>query len=157
MAQKPDPRLLQTETYPFILNIDTQFGDMDAYAHLNNLAIAGFYESARARMQLHITGRQDFFKPDSPDKILLIEARLQYLAEGRYPEPVEVRTGIGHIGNSSYRLHQALFQQNRCIGLCEAVMIYTLHGKPTTIPHDIRQQLESQRIVGFESNPVVSG
>lgn len=36
-------------------------------------------------------------------------------------------------------------------------MIYTLHGKPTTIPHDIRQQLESQCIVGFESNPVVSG
>jgi acyl-CoA thioester hydrolase len=156
MANKPNPRLLQAETYPFTLNIDTQFGDMDAYAHLNNLAIAGFYESARARMQLHISGRDDFFKADSVDKMLLIEARLKYLAEGHYPEPVEVRTGIGHIGNSSYRLHQALFQQDRCIGLCEAVMIYTLHGKPTTIPQDLRQKLEAQRIVDFESNPIVS-
>lgn len=156
MAQKSDPRLLQAKTYPFTLNIDTQFGDMDAYAHLNNLAIAGFYESARARMQLHMSERNDFFNADSPDKILLIEVRIQYLGEGHYPEPVKIRTGIGHIGNSSYRLHQALFQQDRCIGLCEAVMVYTLYGKPITIPHDGRQQLESQRIVGFKSNPMVS-
>jgi acyl-CoA thioester hydrolase len=154
MAKKPDPSLLLAETYPFTLSIDTQFGDMDAYAHLNNLAIAGFYESARARIQLHITGRKDFFNPDSADKMLLIEARLQYLAEGHYPEPVEIHTGIGHIGNSSYRLHQALFQKAKCIGLCEAVMIYTLDGKPCSIPSDMRKMLESQRIANFESNPI---
>jgi len=154
MAKKPDPRLLQAETYPFVLNIDTQFGDMDAYAHLNNLAIARFYESARARIQLDITGRKDFFKPDAAEKMLLIEARLQYLAEGHYPEPVEIRTGIGHIGNSAYHLYQALFQHSHCIGLCETVMIYTLHGKPTTIPSDMRQKLELQRIADFTNKCV---
>ncbi len=149
MAHKPDPELLKLSTYPYRLSIDTQFSDMDAYAHLNNLAIARFYESARARLLLQVTGRDDFYQPSTPDKMLLVEARLQYLAEGQFPAPVDVATGIGHIGNRAYHIHQALFQNGHCIGLCEVVMVYAIDGKATPIPTAILKQLESQRLANF--------
>tara|TARA_R110001583_G_scaffold62666_6_gene184057 strand:+ start:1388 stop:1879 length:492 start_codon:yes stop_codon:yes gene_type:complete len=152
MANKPDPQLLEATNYPYILRLDTQFSDMDAYAHLNNLAIARFYESARARLILQITGRDDFYKPETPDKILLIETRLRYLAEGQYPAPVDVATGIGHIGNSSLQMHQALFQDGICIGLCDVVMVYALDGKPCHIPTALREQFKQQRLAHFSEN-----
>jgi acyl-CoA thioester hydrolase len=147
MANKPDPQRLIAANYPNILRFDTQFSDMDVYGHLNNLAIARFYESARARLILQITGRDDFYRPETPEKIVLIETRLRYLAEGQYPAPVDIASGIGHMGNSSLHMHQALFQGGICIGLCDVVMVYAVDGKPCRPPTALREQFEQRRLV----------
>jgi acyl-CoA thioester hydrolase len=146
LARAIEPHRLLLQTYPFPLSFDTQFTDMDVAAHINNLSIARFYESARARFQLKAFERKDFFRRDAPYTMVLAEANLRYLAECNFPDPVEVGTGISRIGNSSYVFHQALFQHGICASLCEAAMVLTIHGKPSPIPADVRERMNSMLI-----------
>jgi acyl-CoA thioester hydrolase len=143
LSKPIDPARLELTTYPVRIAIETQFRDMDIAAHLNNVAIAGYYESARARSNLAMFGN-DFFRRSSPYLMVLAETNLRFLAEGNYPEPTCTGSGIGRIGNSSFVMQQALFQQGACIGLCDCVMVLTAAGKPTRIPEDVRHAMQSQ-------------
>jgi len=136
-----DPNRLQPAGYPFRLDIETQFTDMDVGAHLNNIAIARFYESARVRSNLDLFGR-NFLRRGAPFLIVLAEANIRYLAEGNFPDPVQVGCGIHRIGNSSFVMQQGLFQNGACIGLCDCVMVLTSDGKPTRIPAGVRTAMQ---------------
>jgi acyl-CoA thioester hydrolase len=125
-----DPARLSVATYPYRLEIATQFTDLDIVGHLNNVAIARFYESARVRTNMRVFG-ENFVRPDNP---------LQF------PEPVTVGNGIGHVGNSSFRMQQALFQHGACIGISDAVMVVTVGGKPSPIPAGQRAAMQALRM-----------
>jgi len=128
-----DPARRLAASYPYHLEIATQFTDMDIVRHLNNIAIARFYESARVRTNLIVFG-DDFLTREDATQMLLAEVHIRYLAEGHFPDPVMVGNGISHVGNSSFRMHQALFQHGACIGLCDAVMVVVQDGRPAPIP-----------------------
>ena len=66
---------------------------------------------------------------------------LRYLAEGFYPGEMRVGGGVSRIGNSSYEIAQALFQDGRCIGLCDTVLGYTHEGRSAPLPDPLRQSL----------------
>jgi acyl-CoA thioester hydrolase len=142
MSRHIDPARLERTSYPFHLDIETQFTDMDVAAHLNNIAIARFYESARVRSNIAMFGR-DFFRRGAPCLMVLAEANIRYLAEGNFPDPVQVGCGISRIGNSSFKMLQGLFQNGTCIGLCDCVMVLTADGKPTPIPAGVRAAMQA--------------
>jgi acyl-CoA thioester hydrolase len=142
MSRHIDPARLERTSYPFHLDIETQFTDMDVAAHLNNIAIARFYESARVRSNIAMFGR-DFFRRGAPCLMVLAEANIRYLAEGNFPDPVQVGCGISRIGNSSFRMLQGLFQNGTCIGLCDCVMVLTADAKPTPIPAGVRAAMQA--------------
>jgi acyl-CoA thioester hydrolase len=141
LSKSHDPSRLELGHYPFRLSIDTQFSDMDVVAHLNNIAIARYYESARVRGNFAVFGG-DFFRRSAPFQMMLAQANISYLAEGNFPEPVQVGYGISRIGNSSFVTHQGLFQNGVCIGLCESVMVVTVNGKPSPIPPEARAAMQ---------------
>ena len=141
MSKSHDPSRLELDHYPFRSSIDTQFADMDVVAHLNNIAIARYYESARVLGNIVLFGR-DYFRRSAPFQMVLAQANISYLAEGNFPEPVQVGYGIGRIGNSSFVTHQGLFQNGACIGLCESVMVLTVNGKPSPVPPQIREAMQ---------------
>ena len=141
LSKSHDPSRLELGHYPFRLSIDTQFSDMDVVAHLNNIAIARYYESARVRGNFAVFGG-DFFRRSAPFQMVLAQANISYLAEGNFPEPVQVGYGISRIGNSSFVTHQGLFQNGVCIGLCESVMVVTVNGKPSPIPPEARAAMQ---------------
>lgn len=141
MSRSHHPFRLELGRYPFNVTIDTQFADMDVVAHLNNVAIARYYESARVRSHFALFGR-DYYRGAAPFQMVLAQANLSYLAEGNFPDPVQVGCGIGRIGNSSFLMQQGLFQEGGCIGLCESVMVLTSNGKPTPIPPEVRTLMQ---------------
>lgn len=141
MSKSHDPFRLELDNYPFRVTIDTQFADMDVVGHLNNIAIARYYESARVRGNFTLFGR-DFFRRSDSFQMVLAQANISYLAEGNFPEPVQVGYGISRIGNSSFVTHQGLFQGGACIGLCESVMVMTVNGKPSPIPPEARAAMQ---------------
>ena len=49
-AARPDPARLRLASYPVVDRIAARYGDMDANAHLNNLALEALHENARASM-----------------------------------------------------------------------------------------------------------
>jgi|TARA_R110002050_G_scaffold187509_1_gene321893 acyl-CoA thioester hydrolase len=134
---------LNLASYPLQLAMTTRYSDMDSYAHLNNGAIGRLYEDGRAKLHLEIHQDENFFRPDAIEKALIIDCHIQYLAEGHFPDGVITATGIGRIGKTSYQIDQALFQNQKCIGLCESIMVRTAEGKPSEIQGELRQRLEA--------------
>lgn len=140
MKETPAPHRLLLSSYPLCVNLETRYMDIDSYAHLNNGAIGRFYENSRAHMHMQVFQSNTFHRADSREKTLLVETRLRYFAEGFYPGQVSIGSGIGEIGNSSYQIHQALFQNDQCLGLCEATMVYVVDGVPSAISGELRQR-----------------
>jgi acyl-CoA thioester hydrolase len=142
-----DAARLQAAGYPFHVSIDTQFTDLDVAAHLNNIAIARFYESARARFNIAAFGR-DTFRRDAPFVLVLAETKLRFLAEGSYPDPVQVGCGIQRIGVSSFTVHQGLFQNDACIGVSDCVLVVMAAGRPLAIPTEGRANMQRWLVPG---------
>ena len=74
-------------------------------------------------------------------RTVVAQVTLRYLAEGHYPLETRVGGGVSRIGNSSYEIAQGLFQEGRCIGLCDTVVVYTREGRSAPLPDLLRQSL----------------
>jgi acyl-CoA thioester hydrolase len=56
--------------------------------------------------------------------VLITHIAIDYLAEGNYPGEVEAGVGVEALGNRSYRLALALFQDGRAMALASCVMVH---------------------------------
>ena len=141
MIKDIDDARLRLDYYPVQLPLETQFADMDALAHLNNVAIARFYENARVRFHMATFSGEGYSKP-AEGMDVLVQANLRYLREGYFPDPVIVGTTVAHLGNSSYILHQGLFQNEQCLGICDSVFVYIKAGQSQPLPEEMRSRLQ---------------
>ena len=101
--------------------MELRFGDLDPLRHLNNVAVARLYEEARVRF-LDESGVRERLEPKH--RFVIAELTIQYLAEGFYPDPVVVGTGVLRVGGQSFTLAHALFQNGRCIGTSDGVLVH---------------------------------
>lgn len=139
MASK-DPQRLALAAYPVSREITTRVSDMDGYGHLNAIRLGQFYEDARAAFY------GVAFKGLDRARMLVAQITIRYLDEGFWPGALIVGTGISKIGNTSFEMAQGLFQEGRCLGLCETVLVNTGAGKPAPLPADIRACIERMRL-----------
>jgi acyl-CoA thioester hydrolase len=140
-----DLQRLAATTYPAHVDLPTRFGDMDANFHLNNVAIAQLFEEARVQFN---TGSARLLGGARP-RIMVAHVGIDYLAEGQYPGLASIHLGIGHIGNSSFRMAMAAFQQDRCFALCDSVLVVrSPEGGPAQLPPQLRERLEAHRLLG---------
>lgn len=140
---KPAPERLRLATYAFTTAIEPRFGDMDSLHHLNNVALAGIYEEARLRFTRTFRHTPEGENGQRP---VLAEITIRYLAEGLYPGTIEAGIGTLHIGRTSYVVGQALFQEGRCIGTADTVVVWTSAGRPHPLPDHFRVALNAARI-----------
>src|SRR5690606_1406029 len=108
--------------------------------HINNVAIARYYENQRARFHLYMFG-EDFYEKKTGYSGVIVESTIRYLAECNFPAPVELGLAITHIGNTSYAFAQGLFQNGACIGVCDTAAVMLHDGKPAPIPSAVRERL----------------
>jgi acyl-CoA thioester hydrolase len=138
-----DPARLIAANYPFSASVETRFQDLDPLGHINNVAMAALFEQGRVRfnrgmLREHAGGRVPGVR------WLVARVDINYLAEGFFPEPVLVASGIGRIGNASWTILSAAFQDDKCIGLCDATLVYTNADGPVTMPEGLRAMLTDQ-------------
>ena len=53
---RPEQFRLSRATYPYFRRVIARFSDMDVEGHLNNVALASFYEDARVSFLREIAG-----------------------------------------------------------------------------------------------------
>ncbi len=109
--------------------------------HLNNVAFAALFESARVKFNYSLgeMNRTSGFRG------VVARCEINYLAEGSYPEDVTIATGIGHIGNRSWDILAAMFQSGKPIASCDTVIVMTSSpGEP--IPQAFQAKLETLRV-----------
>ncbi|MBC7751622.1 MAG: acyl-CoA thioesterase [Candidatus Saccharibacteria bacterium] len=125
----------------FSLSITPRFYETDAFGHINNTVIAGWFEAGRAPIF-------QIFTPDMDIKNLtLILARIEvdFVAQTHYGHDVVVKTGIEKVGNSSFVVIQEAWQNDALVAKGKAVQVYFdfKTQKSDRIPDIHRVQLEA--------------
>ncbi|MCM3886922.1 thioesterase family protein [Frankia sp. R82] len=136
MDPRRDPLRLSLASYPMSHSITARFGDMDVNGHLNNVALASYYEDARVAADLRLfpqapPGRRTF-------SLVVAQVTVQYLAEAPFPGTYTIGIGVSRVGTTSFTHSAGLFRDAVCLGLCDAVIVHLVDGKPVALPPDLR-------------------
>ena len=125
----------------FELTVTPRFYETDAFGHVNNTVVTGWFETARSPLfELFNT------EGNKPAELPLILARIEvdFVGQIYYGSDVLLRTGIERLGNSSFVvLHQA-WQNGKLVAQGKAVQVHFEHDKQASspIPATFRQVLE---------------
>ncbi len=140
---KPEGWRLDAASYPVCESFQTRFQDMDINGHLNNVAFAALFESGRVLMNRRI---RPFGDRPANERTMVAAVEINYLAEGNFPDPVEIATGIGRIGTSSWTIVQAMFQGGRAIATCDTVVVCRTDGQAMPLRREMVAELESNLV-----------
>jgi len=132
---KPDPALLDPARYPFVRRIDPRFSDLDVNGHVNNVALAGILEDARSRFH-DISGFSDLL---TDLRSLMASVTIDYLAEGYYPDPIDVHVAVASLGRTSHSLAQLAVQGSRILACARTVHVTVNGHGPAPTPPEFAQ------------------
>jgi acyl-CoA thioester hydrolase len=126
---KPEPFRLKRAAYPYFRRVIARFSDMDAERHLNNVALASFYEDGR------VSFLRDLAKePRNAFRFVIASLKIAYLAEAQYPGDYDIGLGVTRFGNTSFDIGCGLFTGESCVGVCETTQVVIGDAGPMTIP-----------------------
>lgn len=140
---RPDPWRLDPVSYPVRETLQTRFQDLDINGHLNNVAFAALFESARVLLNRRVRPTSE--RPAN-ERTMVAVVTITYLAEGSFPEPVTIASGIGAIGSSSWTIVQAMFQSGHCIATCDTVVVCRTDNAAKPLRPELRAELETSRV-----------
>ena len=143
MMPRFDPARLDPANYPYATSVETRFQDLDPLGHINNVAMAALFENGRVRFNRELLKERQRRVPGT--RWLIARVEVNYLAEGHFPDPITVVSGIGRIGSSSWDIVSAAYQNGKCIGLCDTVIVSTDEGGSKAISDEFRAELAGYR------------
>ena len=141
-----DPARLDVANYPYATSVETRFQDLDPLGHINNVAMAALFENGRVRFNRELLVERK--RRVAGERWLIARVEVNYLAEGHFPDPITVTSGIGRIGTSSWDIVSAAYQNGKCIGLCDTTIVKTNADGATPIGDEFRAELEGYRFRG---------
>jgi acyl-CoA thioester hydrolase len=142
---KPQADRLDISVYPHKVEIQTRFADVDLQRHLNNVRIVEIYQEARGSFNQVLWERSAL---DAAKRRLLVARQsIDYLGEVEWPGPVTIGVGVSHTGKTSYSIGLGMFQNGRCMGVSDVVLVYATENGPTPMPDDIRELVASKSLL----------
>lgn len=128
---------LNSVPLPHRLQLATRFEDVDVQGHINNAATVILLQEARARFMLALPVPL----PGPGQAMGVAGMTVEFGAELRYPDPVEIATGIIAIGRSSITFGQIGRQAGQEAIYAETTMVLTQNGVPAPISDEVRAAL----------------
>ena len=141
-GQRIDPAWLDPSLYPEVQVVQPRFQDLDPLNHINNVAMAAMFETARVRFNHPM--REEF----QTDRVRTMVAgqTLNYLAEAHLRPELAFHIGVGHIGTSSWVLQVMAVQGGTPVLLAHATMVTTHEGAACPVLSGLRAMLEARRL-----------
>ena len=141
---RPAPWRRDPAAYPHQDVIQTRFQDLDVLGHINNVAWAALFETARIRFyhKLNSAG-------PSRARGLVANVEINYLGEGDFPTDMTIVSGIGVLGTRSWRTLSLALQDGRPLATCDVTIVST--GVSETEP-GFRAELEKWRVREAQSS-----
>ncbi|TGG91275.1 acyl-CoA thioesterase [Natronospirillum operosum] len=120
---------------------EPRFTDTDALGHINNTRIPVWFEGARMPV----------FRVFTPDlnvrawKLMIARYDVEFHGELFYGIPVEIRTWVSRLGNSSFDVTQEVWQNGERRASGTTVLVHYDHQAKQSVPlsEELRQQLEA--------------
>ena len=137
----------QLDHYKLVRNdeMKMRWGEMDALAHMNNVAYIRYFEEARVAWFYELDISYDS-KSEGP---ILGTINCRYLHAAIYPVQFLMRTYVGDLGTSSFKMYQELCNQNdRSVDFaqCSTTMVWAdiAEGKSRPIPDWLRSLIQTR-------------
>jgi acyl-CoA thioester hydrolase len=131
--------------FPVVIRIPVQWGDQDAFGHVNNIIPHRWFESARIALFGRI-GLLDLRKRQGIGPILAATA-CDYRRQITFPDTVQVGIRVARVGRTSIGFEHAVVSetQNALVaeGTSTSVVFDYEANKPQPVPDEIRHAIES--------------
>jgi acyl-CoA thioester hydrolase len=130
--------------YPVVVTLPLQWGDQDAFGHVNNTLPIRWFETARVAY-LEQSGMSQMMQTGGIGPILA-SVTCNYRRQLHYPDRISIGARIAKIGRSSMIMEHAVYSEK--LGAIAAdgtstVVIFDYEANRTTrIPADIRKAFE---------------
>ena len=145
--------LTSRQTYRHWSPVTIRFSDQDSLAHINNVALAQYFEVSRTAYVYDVIRLAG---PEAVAKVEFILARvvIDFVRELHYPGKVEVGARMIRLGNKSMTSGYGIFKGDACIATSEAVNVFYDMKTRTTMrpPERVREIL-----TGEIENPTLKG
>jgi acyl-CoA thioester hydrolase len=140
---KPEPFRLHRAAYPYFRRVIARFSDMDTEGHLNNVALASFYEDGRVSFLRGLAGEER----GKSFRFVIVRISISYLAEAQYPGDYDVGLGVTTFGNTSFGIGAGLFIAGKCVGVCDTTQVVVGNQGPIALPQALRDALTKKRLI----------
>lgn len=133
--------LPELPSYPLRTYDKIRYADTDRQGHVNNAVFATFLETGRVEF-LYDLENPLFTEQGS---FVIASLQIELRKEITWPGIVEIGTGVTHIGNSSMKLKQGLFQRGECVAIAETVIVQVDNatGKSQPLSAGAKERLRS--------------
>ncbi len=136
--------LTKRESYIHWTPVHIRFADMDILRHVNNVALAAYFEASRTAFVYDVIRLASV---DQTNEFVLARVVIDFLNELHYPGSVEVGARLIRIGNKSITTGYGIFQGETCFATSEAVNVfYDLSTRTTMAPAPVVRQLLEQEL-----------
>ena len=142
MALHPTPPELAGQ--PVIVELPIQWGDQDAFGHVNGVVYFRWFETARVEY-LHRSGLGHLMSRQGVGPILAA-IKCDYRRQLKHPDTICVSASIADIGRSSMKMRHLIYSQSQQLIVAEGestvVMFDYSAQRATRVPDEVRQQIE---------------
>lgn len=117
--------------FPFVHREHVRFNDCDAMGHVNNAVYSTYLEESRVAMLGDL------------EPFILARVEIDFRAELRSGDEVEIRSRCSHVGTKSFRLDHEIWSGDRLAAEAKSVLVgydYTA-GRSVPLPDEIRRRL----------------
>ena len=130
--------------FPVSVKISVDWGEMDAFAHINNIHYFKYFEISRIKY-FELTGIMQLKKETNIGPILAATS-CSFKQPLSYPEEILVFAGVSSIGKTSFVLNYKIEKENKTL-VAEGdstIVIYDYNSQVNvTVPPDIINNIET--------------
>lgn len=143
--EQPEDRCPQAlADYQSVTRLPVQWGDMDAFGHVNNVVYIRWFESARVDL-LNSTKPNSVTMAAGGIGPILASITCNYQRQLHFPDTVLVGSRWGKLGRSSVTIEHSVFSVQQQLPVANGTSVIVVFdydtNRPVRIPDDLRAQM----------------
>ena len=131
------------DEFAFQLEMDVEWGDMDALQHVNNVEYFKYFQ--KARIAYFEKNNSDNLFTESRISTILASTQCKFIYPLKYPDNIVIGARVDSIANDYFTMKYAVISNNNqrlvAIGDAKVVMFDYEKNKKTSIPEVIKERI----------------
>jgi acyl-CoA thioester hydrolase len=133
---------MSTELFPYPIDIQIQWGEMDALNHVNNVMFIRYFETARVHMMTE-SGLWGSYE-ETGMMVVLAKVECNFIQPLYFPDVITAQARIKSIGKSSMVVeHEIISKKSGLAAKGDGIIVFVdpNTGKSTPISDEIRDKI----------------
>ncbi len=129
-------------SFPVTVRLPVQWGDMDAFQHVNNTVYFTWFESARIAYLFEMADEP--LSGQAKEGPILATTRCDFKAPLSFPDDVTVSVGVSRVGGKSFTMQlRVVSERSGLAAEGEAVMVWYDYASatPIALPQQVRDAI----------------